>query len=177
MESGAAPSGSSKTRNTIYVSNIPAQAKVQQLLDTFVTFGTSPPSLSLSVPSPFLLSSCAHFLCRHHTGRGDGEDGVLRWTQTLTCKGDILDIKLPNDPKGENKGHRGFAFLTYSNAEDAADAIDNYDLNELPGFVGQGKFLKCSIANPDKFGMAEGGKGRDKPSMSPPYTVRLENVN
>lgn len=80
--------------------------------------------------------------------------------------GDILDIKLPNDPKGENKGHRGFAFLTYSNAEDAADAIDNYDLNELPGFVGQGKFLKCSIANPDKFGMGEGGKGRDKPSTS-----------
>ena len=81
--------------------------------------------------------------------------------------GDILDIKLPNDPKAGSKGHRGFAFLTFSNAEDAADAIDNYDLNELPGFVGQGKFLKCSIANPDKFGAEGGGaKGRDKPSTS-----------
>lgn len=81
--------------------------------------------------------------------------------------GDILDIKLPNDPKTGSKGHRGFAFLTFSNAEDAADAIDNYDLNELPGFVGQGKFLKCSIANPDKFGAeGGGGRGRDKPSTS-----------
>lgn len=84
--------------------------------------------------------------------------------------GDILDIKLPTDPRSEGKAHRGFAFLTFSNPEDAADAIDNYDLNELPGFKGQGKFLKCSVANPDKFkGDGKSGRG-DRPSE---YLVRV----
>lgn len=35
----AASSSSSKTRNTVYVSNIPNNADVQQILDAFVTFG------------------------------------------------------------------------------------------------------------------------------------------
>lgn len=48
--------------------------------------------------------------------------------------------------------HRGYAFITFANPADAQEAIDNYDLNELPAYRGQGKFLKCSIAAPNKYG-------------------------
>jgi RNA recognition motif-containing protein len=41
--------------------------------------------------------------------------------------------------------HRGYAFVTYSSAGDAQDAIDNMDLNEL-----RGRTLKVSIARPMK---------------------------
>jgi peptidyl-prolyl isomerase E (cyclophilin E) len=37
--------------------------------------------------------------------------------------------------------HRGFAFVTYSSTEDAQDAIDNMDMNEL-----QGRVLKVNLA-------------------------------
>lgn len=84
-------------------------------------------------------------------------------------------MKLPKGPDA-SKGHRGFAFLTFSNAEDAADAIDNYDLNELPGFVGQGKFLKCSIANPDKFGSDGRSDKRDRPSKQTSVRTNLGGV-
>ena len=62
--------------------------------------------------------------------------------------------------------HRGFAFLTYSNPSDAQDAIDNFDLNELPGYQGRGRYLKCSIAQPDKFGKDGRAGGPDKAGMS-----------
>jgi hypothetical protein len=56
--------------------------------------------------------------------------------------------------------------LTFTNPDDAADAIDNYDLNELPGYAGRGKFLKCSVANINKFAAAESGGDQkfDRPS-------------
>lgn len=41
--------------------------------------------------------------------------------------------------------HRGYAFVTYSSAGDAQDAIDNMDMNEL-----RGRILKVSIARPTK---------------------------
>ncbi|KAJ9116609.1 hypothetical protein QFC20_000542 [Naganishia adeliensis] len=44
---------------------------------------------------------------------------------------------------------RGFAFISFSNALDAQDAIDNYDMNELPGHEGKGKYLKVNLARPD----------------------------
>ncbi|WWC70362.1 uncharacterized protein I206_104312 [Kwoniella pini CBS 10737] len=72
--------------------------------------------------------------------------------------GDIIDIKIPNEVQDPTK-HRGFAFITYSNPSDALDAIDNYDLNELQGYQGRGKFLKCSLANPDRFA-SEGGSNK-----------------
>jgi RNA recognition motif-containing protein len=83
--------------------------------------------------------------------------------QVLThLTGDIIEIKLPTDPQNKGK-HRGFAFLTFTSPDDAADAIDNYDLNELPGYVGRGKFLKCSIANPNKFAAASRDRKFDRP--------------
>jgi RNA recognition motif-containing protein len=41
--------------------------------------------------------------------------------------------------------HRGFAFVTFSSAADAQDAIDNMDMNEL-----QGRVLKVNLARPMK---------------------------
>jgi RNA recognition motif-containing protein len=41
--------------------------------------------------------------------------------------------------------HRGYAFVTFSSAGDAQDAIDNMDMNEL-----RGRILKVSIARPMK---------------------------
>ncbi|KAI9639632.1 uncharacterized protein MKK02DRAFT_29651 [Dioszegia hungarica] len=79
--------------------------------------------------------------------------------------GDILEISLPHEANEPNK-HRGFAFLTFSNPADAQEAIDNFDLNELPGYQGRGRFLKCSLAQPDRFQKAGGeggaGKGYDR---------------
>ncbi|WWD17447.1 hypothetical protein CI109_101888 [Kwoniella shandongensis] len=83
--------------------------------------------------------------------------------QAFVTFGDILDIKLPHEPNQPSK-HRGFAFLTFQSASDAQDAIDNFDLNELPGYQGRGRFLKCSIANPNKFNSESGGSNKfDKP--------------
>ena len=59
--------------------------------------------------------------------------------------------------------HRGYAFITFQDPADAQDAIDNYDLNEMPGFAGRGKFLKCSIAAPNKFGTEGQGDKFDRP--------------
>jgi RNA recognition motif-containing protein len=56
--------------------------------------------------------------------------------------------------------HRGYAFVTFANPADAQDAIDNYDLNELPGYQGRGKFLKCSVAQPNKYGNEGGGENK-----------------
>jgi peptidyl-prolyl isomerase E (cyclophilin E) len=92
---------------------------------------------------------------------------------SLIHLGDIIEIKLPIDPQNKGK-HRGFAFLTFTNPGDAADAIDNYDLNELPGYVGRGKFLKCSVANPNKFAAASGDKKFDRPGTSVSSLHRFE---
>ncbi|WVW83721.1 hypothetical protein I302_105742 [Kwoniella bestiolae CBS 10118] len=73
--------------------------------------------------------------------------------------GDIIDIKIPHEVHDQSK-HRGFAFITFSLPSDAQDAIDNFDLNELPGYQGRGRFLKCSLANPDRFASEGGGSGR-----------------
>ncbi|KAI6022696.1 hypothetical protein EDC04DRAFT_2900658 [Pisolithus marmoratus] len=59
--------------------------------------------------------------------------------------GDIVEVQLPsaatNPAQETDAKHRGFAFVTYSSAADAQDAIDNMDLNEL-----HGKVLKVNIA-------------------------------
>lgn len=42
--------------------------------------------------------------------------------------GDVVDIQIPLDYETEK--HRGFAFIEYENAEDAAAAIDNMVRND-----------------------------------------------
>lgn len=103
---------------------------------------------------------------------------TLTFQQSANGLGDIIEISLPTEPNDcalylrvagpqlteTARKHRGYAFLTFANPADAQDAIDNYDLNELPGYVGRGKFLKCSIANPNKYGNEGQGEGRfDRP--------------
>ncbi|CAK9779573.1 unnamed protein product [Cutaneotrichosporon oleaginosum] len=82
------------------------------------------------------------------------EDQLLA---TFVTFGDILEISMPHEQHDSTK-HRGYAFITFAEAADAQEAIDNFDLNELPGYAGQGKFLKCSIANPNKYGGDSSGK-------------------
>ncbi|CAE7746991.1 PPIE, partial [Symbiodinium microadriaticum] len=55
--------------------------------------------------------------------------------------GDIREVNIPKD-FAENK-HRGFGFVDFEDAEDAAAAIENMNGAELFG-----KVLKCNMAKP-----------------------------
>jgi len=77
--------------------------------------------------------------------------------------GDVIEVQIPPAQVSQRHGqerraqesdskHRGFAFVTYSSPEDAQDAIDNMDLNELNGRV-----LKVSLAKPMKTPAQLGG--------------------
>lgn len=57
--------------------------------------------------------------------------------------GDITDVNIPIDY--ETSKHRGFAFLEYELAEDAAAAIDNMNESELCG-----RTIRVNIAKPMK---------------------------
>eukprot|EP00128_Syssomonas_multiformis_P002305 Colp12_sorted_trinity150504_noHs@22644 len=58
--------------------------------------------------------------------------------------GDVTDIQLPLD--FETQKPRGFAFVEYENAEDAAAAIDNMHESEL-----YGRTIFVNLAKPQKF--------------------------
>ncbi|XKL63052.1 hypothetical protein PGB90_005416 [Kerria lacca] len=57
--------------------------------------------------------------------------------------GDILDVQIPIDYETEK--HRGFAFIEYEAAEDAAAAIDNMNESELFG-----RTIRANLAKPQK---------------------------
>ncbi|GAA6050656.1 hypothetical protein JCM3770_000876 [Rhodotorula araucariae] len=63
--------------------------------------------------------------------------------------GPILDLQLPSDPANRAR-HRGFAFVTFANADAARDAVDNMHLNSLPGLSNRGRVLKVNKAKPQK---------------------------
>jgi len=71
--------------------------------------------------------------------------------ETFSIFGDVIEVQLPTNATGrpyENPAdlkHRGYAFVTFSSAGDAQDAIDNMDMNEL-----RGRILKVSLARPMK---------------------------
>jgi peptidyl-prolyl isomerase E (cyclophilin E) len=48
---------------------------------------------------------------------------------------------------------------------DAQDAIDNYDMNELPGLEGKGHYLKVNLARPDTKISGQMGDGPGKPEL------------
>jgi len=79
----------------------------------------------------------------------DVDEGVL--LEAFSIFGDVIDVQLPTNATGrphENPAdlkHRGYAFVTFSSAGDAQDAIDNMDMNEL-----RGRILKVSLARPMK---------------------------
>ncbi|KOS16570.1 peptidyl-prolyl cis-trans isomerase e [Malassezia pachydermatis] len=56
--------------------------------------------------------------------------------------GDISDVQLPKETDQPTK-HRGYAFITYNEEEDAEDAIDNMNLNEFHGNVISVNFAKA----------------------------------
>jgi hypothetical protein len=121
--------------------------------------GSPPTSTVTSTPNAnmILVSIC---ICASRTG-------AMIWIQDGDCP---LEFELIHRgaPRLASK-HRGYAFLTFANPADAQDAIDNYDLNELPGYQGRGKFLKCNIAQPNKYA-GEGGekRGFDRPGTCGP---------
>jgi len=69
--------------------------------------------------------------------------------ESFSTFGDVVEVQLPsavvNPHQQTEQKHRGFAFVTYGSPEDARDAIDNMDLNEL-----RGKVIKVSLARPMK---------------------------
>ncbi|KAF8178243.1 hypothetical protein BJ912DRAFT_1056448 [Pholiota molesta] len=72
--------------------------------------------------------------------------------ENFSTFGDILEVQLPPPATQYHQNqaatapkHRGFAFVTFSSAADAQDAIDNMDMNEL-----QGRVLKVNLARPMK---------------------------
>lgn len=58
--------------------------------------------------------------------------------------GDIVDISLPIDYSSQK--HKGFAFIEYQLAEDAADAIDNMDNGEILG-----RTIRVNTSKPLKY--------------------------
>lgn len=74
--------------------------------------------------------------------------------------GEILDLSLPTDPNNKSV-HRGFAFITFANAESAIDACDNMDRNSLQTVTNRGRVLKVNKAKPQK-GISL--QGSNKPS-------------
>lgn len=57
--------------------------------------------------------------------------------------GDIIDVQIPLDYESEK--HRGFAFIEFEAAEDAAAAIDNMNDSELFG-----RTIRVNLAKPQK---------------------------
>ena len=143
-------------KKTIFVTGFSDDVNEQELLQAFVTFGEYPSSAILSL-------WCS-----------------LAETPINCTAGDIIEISVPVDPRDREPGrlirvlklssnprpveskHRGFAFITFSSAMDAQDAIDNYDFNELPGRQGRGKYLKVNIAKPDNKAAGAAGMRGDR---------------
>lgn len=57
--------------------------------------------------------------------------------------GDLVDIQMPTDY--ESQKHRGFAFIEYESAEDAAAAIDNMNDAEL-----HGRTIRVNLSKPQR---------------------------
>lgn len=57
--------------------------------------------------------------------------------------GDIVDVQIPLDYESEK--HRGFSFIEFENAEDAAAAIDNMNDSELFG-----RTIRVNLAKPQR---------------------------
>ncbi|KZO96698.1 hypothetical protein CALVIDRAFT_481157 [Calocera viscosa TUFC12733] len=84
-------------------------------------------------------------------GSAIDESGLVGAFSTF---GDIVDATIPSDLARDNvsQTYRGIAFLTYSSASDAQDAIDNMDMNLYSSRV-----LRVNLARPIKGPAALGG--------------------
>ncbi|KAI5123362.1 hypothetical protein M0805_001783 [Coniferiporia weirii] len=91
-------------------------------------------------------------------GLGDDVDEAAIY-ESFSTFGDILEVQIPpaqinthNYNQDGPQKHRGFAFVTYTSAGDAQDAIDNMDLNEL-----RGRVLRVNLARPQRVTAAGSG--------------------
>lgn len=66
--------------------------------------------------------------------------------------GEVVEVQLPSDPSSKDQVHRGFAFVEFEDAKDAAAALDNMDRAELFG-----KVIKVTLSRPYK------SEGANKP--------------
>ena len=57
--------------------------------------------------------------------------------------GDVIDVNIPIDFATQK--HRGFAFVEFESADDAADSIDNMNESEI-----YGRTIRVNIAKPMK---------------------------
>ncbi|WFD45598.1 peptidylprolyl isomerase [Malassezia furfur] len=69
--------------------------------------------------------------------------------QAFVTFGEISDIQLPRVSEGAS-ANRGFGFITFSQEEEAEDAIDNMHLNEFRGNV-----ITVNAAKPHKIQTAD----------------------
>jgi RNA recognition motif-containing protein len=70
--------------------------------------------------------------------QGDRMKTVCLSITTVVINNSLIDV-------AADLKHRGYAFVTFSSAGDAQDAIDNMDMNEL-----RGRVLKVNLARPMK---------------------------
>ncbi|CCF51934.1 hypothetical protein NDA11_003841 [Ustilago hordei] len=68
--------------------------------------------------------------------------------------GDIISISVPCTTTPAGKRNKGFGFITFSNPEEALDALDNMDLNSI-----NGRTINVNLADPNKVKDAPGGGG------------------
>lgn len=77
--------------------------------------------------------------------------------------GDIISISVPTSgapSAGGQRRNKGFGFITFSSEDDAADALDNMNLNAI-----QGRTIYVNLADPSKVkegGAGGGGGGRNR---------------
>jgi hypothetical protein len=131
------------------------------------------PSTSVSRPSVRFLGPHLHVLIQHH-----GRRHYRSPTAVVGYQPDIAgwSVRFPRSnlilTHSTEAKHRGFAFVTYSSAADAQDAIDNMDLNELHGRV-----IKVNLARPMKGLMQQPGGNRASACSHAFIRVNLTRVS
>lgn len=126
-----------KTKRTVFVGGVGEDVDEAALMAAFSTFGTS------TLPTRSTPKLTRDLRRGYHRG-----PAPYRTDKSFTTANKCVQTPdnfqqlnvLPSDTK-----HRGFAFVTFGSPEDAQDAIDNMDLNEL-----QGRVLKVNLARHTK---------------------------
>jgi len=125
-----------RTKKTIFVGGIGEDVDEQVILETFSIFGGF--CWSGYLPDwTYTLQAISSTFNSPQTQQADHMRIVCLLPRKIML---LLLIFIAADLK-----HRGYAFVTFSSAGDAQDAIDNMDMNEL-----RGRNMKVSIARPMK---------------------------
>ncbi|KAJ1018920.1 hypothetical protein NDA16_004723 [Ustilago loliicola] len=71
--------------------------------------------------------------------------------------GDIISVSVPSTNTPSGKRNKGFGFITFSNPDEALDALDNMNLNAISG-----RTINVNLADPNKVKDASTGGGRNR---------------